>query len=170
MNKLSELKNILSASGLKQFNPEDYDFSLPDGLDEKGANGIWDMAGDIAFELCPTGYTDCDGRNLDAEADSLQTLLYNLFLFFKTENKGVKKGETTQKNLYSIEQMDDPYCASFTDYVCLTKEVAMALAKICPDVKRIAKWEYDESLQCYKKSYDNETSIFPESWKNTTKE
>ena len=87
MNTRSELKNILSASGLKQFNPEDYDFSLPDGLDEKGANGIWDMAGDIAFELCPTGYTDCDGRNLDAEADSLQTLLYNLFLFFKTENK-----------------------------------------------------------------------------------
>lgn len=35
MNKLSELKNILSASGLKQFNPEYYDFSLPDGLDEK---------------------------------------------------------------------------------------------------------------------------------------
>lgn len=91
MNKLSELKNILSASGLKQFSPDDYDFSLPDGLDEKGANGIWDMAGDIAFELCPTGYTDCDGRNLDAEADSLQTLLYNLFLFFKTENKGVNK-------------------------------------------------------------------------------
>ncbi len=74
-----------------------------------------------------------------------------------------------QKVFYSIEQVDDPFCASFTDYVFLTKESAMTFAKTCPDVRCIAKWEYDESLQCYKKSYDNETSIFPEAWKETNK-
>jgi hypothetical protein len=87
MNKVLELKNLLIGCGLKQFNPEDYDFSLPDGLDEKGANGIWDMAVDIAFYLCSTGCADCDGRNLDAKMDSLQTLLYILFNFYKPENK-----------------------------------------------------------------------------------
>ena len=59
---------------------------------------------------------------------------------------------TTQKNIYSIEQDDDPYCASFTNYIFLAEDAAIVFAKKnCSDVRRIAKWEYDESLRCYKK-------------------
>ena len=70
-----------------------------------------------------------------------------------------------QKFIYSIEQDDDPYCEAYTDYVFLTKETAIKFAKTCPNVRRIAIWEYNESLQCYQKSYDDEMSILPKALK-----
>lgn len=48
----------------------DYDFTQPDGMDESGSEGLWDLAGTITWEF---------GERLrDADRDKLQTLLYNL--------------------------------------------------------------------------------------------
>lgn len=55
------------------------------------------------------------------------------------------------KVLYSIEQYDDPYCATYTNYVFLTKEDATEFSKRCEYFCCIARWEYDERLHCYKK-------------------
>lgn len=83
--KLKTLQAIIDGAGIEGVKVEDYDHTQPDGMDESQSGGFWDMAGDIAFILCPTGYTNDDGRNLDAEAEQLQSLLYNLICPFKTE-------------------------------------------------------------------------------------
>lgn len=84
MEKLKTLQAIIDGAGIEGVKVEDYDHTQPDGMDESQSGGFWDMAGDIAFILCPTGYTDDDGHNLDAEAGQLQSLLYNLMCPFKT--------------------------------------------------------------------------------------
>lgn len=83
-DKLTVLKNILRASNLIHYDPANYDFTLPGELDESGAGGVWDMAGDIQSELLPAG-SECNGGNLDTEADQLQQLLYDLLSEFKNE-------------------------------------------------------------------------------------
>lgn len=70
---------------------QEYEINQPDDMDESGSGGLWDMAGDLAFDFCPTGFTDCDGRNLDAEAAQLQELLYNLLSSYRVEIGGGRK-------------------------------------------------------------------------------
>lgn len=65
-----------------------YAINQPDDMDESESGGLWDMAGDIAIEFCPLGYTDSDGRNLDDECEKLQSLLYNLLATYRVEIGG----------------------------------------------------------------------------------
>lgn len=65
-----------------------YAINQPDDMDESESGGLWDMAGDIAIEFCPLGYTDSDGRNLDDECEKLQSLLYNLLSTYRVEIGG----------------------------------------------------------------------------------
>lgn len=65
-----------------------YEINQPDDMDESESGGLWDMAGDIAIEFCPLGYTDSDGRNLDDECEKLQSLLYNLLSTYRVEIGG----------------------------------------------------------------------------------
>lgn len=65
-----------------------YAINLPDDMDERESGGLWDMAGDLAAEFCPLGYTDSDGRNLDDESEKLQSLLYNLLATYRVEIGG----------------------------------------------------------------------------------
>lgn len=65
-----------------------YAINQPDDMDESESGGLWDMAGDIAIEFCPLGYTDSDGRNLDDESEKLQSLLYNLLATYRVEIGG----------------------------------------------------------------------------------
>lgn len=86
-NKKEDLNRLLKACGVEGINVLEYDNTQPDGIDESGSDGFWDMAGDVAFEILPTGYTDQNGNNLDANFDVLQSLLYNLFCWYKEETK-----------------------------------------------------------------------------------
>lgn len=86
-NKKEHLNKLLKACGVEGINVLEYDNTQPDGIDESGSDGFWDMAGDIAFEILPTGYTNEDGHNLDKNADVLQSLLYNLLCWYKDEKE-----------------------------------------------------------------------------------
>ena len=73
-----KLQTIIDYSNIKGVHVANYDTTLPDRMDECGANGLWDLACDIAFILCPIGYTDVNGRDLEPQEEQLHTLLYEL--------------------------------------------------------------------------------------------
>lgn len=77
MEKLKTLQNILNYCGLDDFDLNDYDFTQPDAMDESGSGGAWDAASDIADEIYEQYSVD--------GAETLQSLLYNLFCAYKTE-------------------------------------------------------------------------------------
>lgn len=72
-DKQKTLQAILDGANLR-YNVNDYDLTQPEPMDEQGSGGLWDLAGDIAYELAAT-------KN-NAETD-LQTLLYNLMSDFR---------------------------------------------------------------------------------------
>lgn len=85
-NKIDKLTAIFDACAI-DFNPADYDFTLPDSADESDAGGVWNLAGDIVDCCLPTmwGDTTPDGIKRDQDRAALQSLLYNLLTAYKTE-------------------------------------------------------------------------------------
>lgn len=86
--KLDTLKAIIENAGI-EVDPNDFDFTQPDSMDESGSEGAWDCAGIVAQEIlakiCGKDWFDIsDNRYYDAR-DSLQSLLYNLMCDFKDE-------------------------------------------------------------------------------------
>ena len=97
LTKTKAIQSLIDGAGIEGINVKDYT------LDPKGCH---DLAGDIAFELCPLGYTDQDGRNLDNEASSLQKLLYNLIFDYDhkqllTEKESDNAGKISNSAEYS---------------------------------------------------------------------
>lgn len=93
MADIQALKNIIK--GCCDFGydiVDNYDFTQPDGCDESGSGGAWDLAGVVADNLLDKLFELNDSRN-DRDLETvyyqihadLQSLLYNLFCEYKTE-------------------------------------------------------------------------------------
>lgn len=80
-----KLQAIIDWACIKGVRVADYDSTLPDSMDERGAGGLWDLAGVLSDILG----RESDTKNGDACAPQpgacLQTLLYELMCQFKTE-------------------------------------------------------------------------------------
>lgn len=88
MADIQALKNIIK--GCCDFGydiVDNYDFTQPDGCDESGSGGCWDLSGVIADNVLTELY-ECEQVNdnlYQRTKDNLQSLLYNLFCEYKTE-------------------------------------------------------------------------------------
>ena len=88
MADIQALKNIIK--GCCDFGydiVDNYDFTQPDGCDESGSGGAWDLAGMVADNILTELY-ECEQVNdnlYQRTKDNLQSLLYNLFCEYKTE-------------------------------------------------------------------------------------
>ena len=88
MADIQALKNIIK--GCCDFGydiVDNYDFTQPDGCDESGSGGAWDLAGIVADNTLTELY-ECEQVNdnlYQRTKDNLQSLLYNLFCEYKTE-------------------------------------------------------------------------------------
>lgn len=91
--KLKTLKNIFAGClDFKYDIIDNYDFTQPDGCDESGSGGCWDLAGVVADNLLDKLFELNDNRNdrdletvyYQTHAD-LQSLLYNMFCEYKDE-------------------------------------------------------------------------------------
>lgn len=85
--KLETLQNILTGCGYKHIKVADYDHTQPDSMDESDSGGFWDLARDVADEVLDEVYEKCDYEKYQNAFDNMQSLLYNLFCVFKTENE-----------------------------------------------------------------------------------
>lgn len=88
MADIQSLKNVLQ--GCCDFGYDivaNYDFSLPDGCDESGAGGAWDLSGVVADNILSDLFESekIDDLLYQRTKDNLQSLLYNLFCEYKTE-------------------------------------------------------------------------------------
>lgn len=85
--KLKTLQNILTGCGYKNIKVADYDHTQPDSMDESDSGGFWDLARDVAELALDDLFDDIEiGDNAYQNAfDNMQSLLYNLFCVFKTE-------------------------------------------------------------------------------------
>lgn len=82
--KLETLQNILTGCGYKNIKVADYDHTQPDSMDESDSGGFWDLARDVTDETLSDLYEN-DFMEYQVTFDNVQSLLYNLFCVFKTE-------------------------------------------------------------------------------------
>lgn len=78
------LQAILNNSNL-DYSLDDYKLNLPDAADESGAEGLWDLAGAIAADIIPFKHES--EWAYDKAVTNLQSLLYNLFRKFVTDER-----------------------------------------------------------------------------------
>lgn len=85
--KLETLQNILTGCGYKNIKVADYDHTQPDSMDESDSGGFWDLARDVTDETLSDLYENDVVGDLPYQNayDNIQSLLYNLFCVFKTE-------------------------------------------------------------------------------------
>lgn len=88
MADIQSLKNVLQ--GCCDFGYDivaNYDFTQDDGCDESGSGGAWDLAGVVADNVLAEIYEQDSVSDLlyQRTKDNLQSLLYNLFCEYKTE-------------------------------------------------------------------------------------
>lgn len=88
MADIQELKNVLQ--GCCDFGYDivaNYDFTQDDSMDESGSGGAWDLAGIVAENVLAEIYEQdsIDDLLYQRTKDNLQSLLYNLFCAYKTE-------------------------------------------------------------------------------------
>lgn len=131
LTKTKAIQSLIDGAGIEGINVKDY------RLDPKGCH---DLAGDIAFELCPLGYVNEDGRNLDEEASSLQKLLYNLI--FDYDHKQL----LTEKERMEAQEF---YLEYLNDYLTVDK---MAEHKNMPvldviDTINIGRWYHNQNTR-----------------------
>lgn len=88
-NKLEILQTILNTADISDIDVADYDMAQPDGMDESGSGGAWDMARDIAYELLEPLFDiyEIPIRKLDAVQNQIQGLIYNLITEYKDEKE-----------------------------------------------------------------------------------
>jgi hypothetical protein len=72
MTRKQRLQNILDGLQI-EISLKDYNLKLPDGLDEKGAGGIWDLAGKLTASY--------------SHKDEQQSLVYHLIRGFLGNSK-----------------------------------------------------------------------------------
>lgn len=88
--KLESLQGIIKGVLGYDWNiVESYDFTQPDGVDESGSGGVWDLAGIIADKCLENIYENENVDDMDYQItkDSIQALLYNLFCDYKDEQE-----------------------------------------------------------------------------------
>ena len=86
--KLKTLKNIFAGClDFKYDIIDNYDFTQPDGCDESGSGGCWDLAGVVADDLLSEIYESerVDDMLYQRTKDKIQSLLYNMFCDYKDE-------------------------------------------------------------------------------------
>lgn len=88
MADIQSLKNVLQ--GCCDFGYDivaNYDFTQDDSCDESGSGGAWDLAGIVADNVLAEIYEQDSVSDLlyQRTKDNLQSLLYNLFCEYKTE-------------------------------------------------------------------------------------
>jgi len=80
-----KLQAIIDLTCIKGVCVEDYDSTLPDGMDERDAGGLWDLAGVLSDILGRESDTENGGARAPQPGADLQTLLYELMYQFKNE-------------------------------------------------------------------------------------
>lgn len=86
-DKLKTLQATINGADIKGVDVNDYDFTQPDAADESDSGGVWDLAGDIAWQALREIYgIDAvpDHLLIDAK-EKIQSLLYNLMSDYKDE-------------------------------------------------------------------------------------
>ena len=78
-----KLQAIIDLACIKGVCVADYDSTLPDGMDERDAGGLWDLAGVLSDILGRD--TENEGARAPQPGADLQTLLYELMRQFNNE-------------------------------------------------------------------------------------